>query len=146
MKLRSYASGNWIEGDGSGTILYHAVNGTPIGEISSKEILPSKLFGLRLAGMLSIYGTSAVQVTLNLNNPLYSLILGIIAIIGIMIGIKQKNNLYLYTAMFFLVANVLGYFIKYGAEHGILEGMLLVTVGIAVLGTSIYFHLKRKQK
>lgn len=38
MKLRSYAAGNWIEGDGSGTILYHAVNGTPIGEISSKGI------------------------------------------------------------------------------------------------------------
>ena len=38
MKLKSYASGQWIEGEGSGTMLYHAVSGLPIGEISSKGI------------------------------------------------------------------------------------------------------------
>ncbi|MBX3042959.1 MAG: phenylacetic acid degradation bifunctional protein PaaZ [Candidatus Kapabacteria bacterium] len=38
MKLKSYASGQWIEGEGSGTMLFHAVTGEPIGEISSKGV------------------------------------------------------------------------------------------------------------
>ncbi len=38
MKLKSYASGQWIEGEGSGTMLFHAVTGKPIGEISSNGL------------------------------------------------------------------------------------------------------------
>lgn len=38
MKLRSYASGEWIEGAGNGTMLFHAVTGEPIGEINSKGV------------------------------------------------------------------------------------------------------------
>jgi oxepin-CoA hydrolase/3-oxo-5,6-dehydrosuberyl-CoA semialdehyde dehydrogenase len=45
MKLKSYALGKWVEGEGSGNILYHAVTGKPVGEITSK--------GLDFKGMLS---------------------------------------------------------------------------------------------
>ncbi|MDT3740902.1 MAG: phenylacetic acid degradation bifunctional protein PaaZ [Candidatus Kapabacteria bacterium] len=38
MKLKSYAYGQWIEGEGTGVELYHAVSGVPVGEITSKGI------------------------------------------------------------------------------------------------------------
>ncbi len=44
MKLKNYAAGQWIEGEGSGTLLYNAINGNEIAAASSK--------GLDFKGML----------------------------------------------------------------------------------------------
>jgi oxepin-CoA hydrolase/3-oxo-5,6-dehydrosuberyl-CoA semialdehyde dehydrogenase len=38
MKLKSYAEGHWVEGEGSGQLLYNAVTGESVGDISSKGI------------------------------------------------------------------------------------------------------------
>lgn len=38
MRLKSYASGNWVEGNGGFKKLYHSVTGEVIGEISSKGL------------------------------------------------------------------------------------------------------------
>jgi oxepin-CoA hydrolase/3-oxo-5,6-dehydrosuberyl-CoA semialdehyde dehydrogenase len=38
MKLKSYVAGNWVEGEGNGNVLYHAVTGKEIGEINSRGI------------------------------------------------------------------------------------------------------------
>lgn len=43
-RLRSYAEGHWFEGEGSAKVLYNAVNGEPVAEITSK--------GLDFKGML----------------------------------------------------------------------------------------------
>jgi len=43
-KLKNYALGHWVEGEGEGTILYDAVTGAPVGEATSK--------GLDFKGML----------------------------------------------------------------------------------------------
>jgi oxepin-CoA hydrolase/3-oxo-5,6-dehydrosuberyl-CoA semialdehyde dehydrogenase len=44
MKLKSYAEGHWVEGNGAGQDLFHAVTGEKVAEISSK--------GLDFGGML----------------------------------------------------------------------------------------------
>ena len=44
MKLKNYAAGQWVEGEGAGTILYNAINGTEVAEATSK--------GLDFKGML----------------------------------------------------------------------------------------------
>ena len=38
MKLKNYATGKWVEGEGAGTILYNAINGNEIAEASSKGL------------------------------------------------------------------------------------------------------------
>jgi oxepin-CoA hydrolase/3-oxo-5,6-dehydrosuberyl-CoA semialdehyde dehydrogenase len=45
MKLKNYAAGKWVEGEGAGTILHNAINGNEIAEATSK--------GLDFAGMLA---------------------------------------------------------------------------------------------
>ena len=44
MKLKNYAAGKWVEGEGAGTILYNAITGTQVAEATSK--------GLDFKGML----------------------------------------------------------------------------------------------
>ncbi len=127
--------------------------GIPIGltlmtlaELYRSHLQPQNLYTLRIIGLLSIYGTSSLQVLLKLNNPMYSLVLGILALIGIVLGIILKNNLYLYLASSFLICDVLGYVIKYGADKGILEGVLLVLTGLIILSLSLYFKLIRQKR
>ncbi len=38
MRLCSYAEGRWVEGKGPGVVLTHAVDGSPVAEISSAGI------------------------------------------------------------------------------------------------------------
>ena len=117
-----------------------------IGELQRHELSDNALQGYRAAGLLCIYGTSATQVLLQLSHPVYSIVLGGLALIGIGVGIAVKNNLYLYLASFFLAANVLVYLIKYGAERGILKGLLIIMAGLTFLGLALYFHFKRHKE
>lgn len=38
MKLQSYVNGEWVEGQGDGVTVYNAINGDPIGQVTSKGI------------------------------------------------------------------------------------------------------------
>lgn len=38
MKLKNYAAGKWVEGEGTGTILYNAINGSQVAEATSKGL------------------------------------------------------------------------------------------------------------
>ena len=38
MKVKNYAQGKWIEGDGDGQSLFNAITGEPIGTVSSKGL------------------------------------------------------------------------------------------------------------
>ena len=37
-QYQNYIKGKWVSGDGSETKLYNAINGDPLGEVSSKGI------------------------------------------------------------------------------------------------------------
>ena len=49
IKLKNYSQGRWVEGEGAGTLLYHAVTGEPIFSAGTE--------GLDFKGMLE-YGRS----------------------------------------------------------------------------------------
>ena len=38
MKLKNFANGVWVEGEGQGTLLYNAINGEAIAEAGSKGL------------------------------------------------------------------------------------------------------------
>ena len=38
MKIKNYAQGKWIEGDGDGQVLFNAITGEEIGTVSSKGL------------------------------------------------------------------------------------------------------------
>lgn len=105
-------------------------------------LTPNTLYTLRLLGILTIYGSCGVQILLELDNPMHSLFLGFLALLGIGLGLWLRQNLYLYLAGSFLVADVLGYMLKYGFDHGILGGVLLLLTGLSVLGLTLYFKIR----
>jgi oxepin-CoA hydrolase/3-oxo-5,6-dehydrosuberyl-CoA semialdehyde dehydrogenase len=52
MRIQSFAEGTWVEGKGTGTVVYHAVTGEPVGEVSSTGLnFKSMLdYGRRVGG------------------------------------------------------------------------------------------------
>ena len=117
-----------------------------IAEINRKEFTKEWLLGLRIAGMAIIYGSSGIQVLMTLQSPVYWLVLGVLSLTGLIIGVWRNSPVYTYTAALFLVTDIVGYALKYGADHGIMEGMLMVLAGLTLLGLSLFFHIQRQRK
>ena len=114
-----------------------------IAEFYRHELTAKSSTILRISGLLCIYLSSAIQILFRFNDPKYYIILGALALFGIIGGLILNKTIYIYLATAFLLADVLGYFVKYGLEHGILEGILMVITGASVLGVALYFRLKR---
>jgi hypothetical protein len=116
-----------------------------LAELHLKELPTKATISLRWAGLLAIYGSSLINVLIAFNNPVSWLILGVIALLGIIVGVVIANSFYTYLALFFFIADILGYSIKYGAEHGILEGVLVILSGVVLLAMWLYFQRKVKK-
>ncbi|WP_372365091.1 hypothetical protein [Candidatus Uabimicrobium sp. HlEnr_7] len=111
-----------------------------------REEIDKKYFGwLRFCGIVFIYGSSLTQVFLQLQNPFYALLLAGISFVGIIVGLLLRNIFYVYFATAFLVLDILVYIIKFGVDHGILQGVLLVSAGIVVLGIAIASQFKKNK-
>jgi hypothetical protein len=137
----------WLQG-----LIHAQFYGVPVGftmlilgELNRQKLSPQALTGLRWGGLGVLYGACAMPIMLVLNQPMYWLTLGLISLIGILLGLWLNNALYTYVALAFFLADVFGYSLKYGAEHGILEGVLMVLAGTVLLGMALVFHIRRRK-
>ncbi|MCB9642307.1 MAG: hypothetical protein H6728_04470 [Myxococcales bacterium] len=97
----------------------------------------------RIGGALAIYLTSMVQV-LSFQHITDVLLLGGLAIAGVILGIALRIRSFLFLGVGFLVTDVVVNLFRVGLQDRVIGMIFLFLTGVLLLAAAVFFNLKRE--
>jgi hypothetical protein len=111
-------------------------------QLHRHEIKPSVLMSTRLAATSTVYASATLDVFLLPDIGIFVLAL-LLSFVGILLGISLRIRAFLYAGVCFLLLNVIGQLIHFYPEQALGKAIILMTMGMAILCSMIWFNLKK---
>ena len=109
------------------------------------DLTRQALAGIRIATSATIMAVSTLEVLYTPNLLHFSVELSV-TLLGIMIGVALRIRAFVYTGFAFLVIGVTSQLgLQIHGQAGIARAVILITVGMMVLSTMVFFNLKREE-
>ena len=109
------------------------------------DLTRQALAGIRTATSATILAVSTLEVLYTPNLLHFSVELSV-TLLGIMIGVALRIRAFVYTGFAFLVIGVTSQLgLQIQGQAGIARAVILITVGMMVLSTMVFFNLKREE-
>ena len=109
------------------------------------DLTRQALAGIRIATSATIMAVSTLEVLYTPNLLHFSVEL-LVTLLGIMIGVALRIRAFVYTGFAFLVIGVTSQLgLQIQGQAGIARAVILITVGMMVLSTMVFFNLKREE-
>jgi hypothetical protein len=109
------------------------------------DLTRQALAGIRTATSATILAVSTMEVLYTPNLLHFSVELSV-TLLGIMIGVALRIRAFVYTGFAFLVIGVTSQLgLQIHGQAGIARAVILITVGMMVLSTMVFFNLKREE-
>jgi len=109
------------------------------------DLTRQALAGIRTATSATILAVSTLEVLYTPNLLHFSVELSV-TLLGIMIGVALRIRAFVYTGFAFLVIGVTSQLgLQIHGQAGIARAVILITVGMMVLSTMVFFNLKREE-
>jgi hypothetical protein len=111
-------------------------------QLHRHELKPSVLMSTRLAATSMVYASATLDVFLLPDMGIFILAL-LLSFVGILLGISLRIRAFLYAGVCFLLLNVVGQLIRFYPEQALGKAIILMTMGMAILCSMIWFNLKK---
>ena len=111
-------------------------------QLHRHELKPGVLMSTRLAATSTVYAAATLDVFLLPDTGVFILAL-LLSFVGILMGISLRIRAFLYAGVCFLLLNVIGQLIRFYPEQALGKAIILMTMGMAILCSMIWFNLKK---
>ena len=103
---------------------------------------------VRTIGGLIAYLPAALQVTMRsglAQNPMYSLVFGIVCLVGILVGTLLRVRSYLFLGVVFFTLDIVANLVQEGLQNQFVGFILLTFAGLLLIAVLILYNLKGDQ-